>query len=170
MAKPPSPWGWSPVGRRRYALIALWMAHGLWVVYGRGPGTAWTRLGDAMATPLERAAGGWQAWRQHRSERASNLEAANAELARLRDEVAGLRAAAEKDAPRLQEAEEQARLLGLKAQVPLRAQAARVIFAPVGAAFGGLILDAGEDAGLKADQGVIAPEGVVGRLWSVGPT
>ena len=36
--------------------------------------------------------------------------------------------------------------------------------------FGGLILDEGLDRGLVPDQGVLAPEGVVGRLWSVGPT
>ncbi|HJW09779.1 MAG TPA: rod shape-determining protein MreC, partial [Holophagaceae bacterium] len=158
------------MGRRRYALIALWTAHALWVVYGRGPGTAWTRIGDALASPIERAAGNWQAWRQRRAERASSLEVANAELTRLREEVAGLKSAAEKDAPRLQEAESQARLLGLKQHIPLQTQSARVIFAPVGLAFGGLILDAGEDAGLHPDQGVLAPEGVVGRIWSVGPT
>jgi rod shape-determining protein MreC len=170
MARPPSPWGWNPLGRRRYALIALWMSHGLWVFYGHGPGTAWTRLGDAMSAPLARVAGGWSSWRQHRAERASNLDAANAELERLRAEVAGLRIEAEKEAPRLSEAEDQARLLGLKRLVPLETRAARVLFTPVGAAFGGPVLDAGQDAGLRPDQGVLAPEGVVGRLWSVGPT
>jgi len=38
------------------------------------------------------------------------------------------------------------------------------------AVFGGLVLDQGQDAGLVPDQGVLVPEGIVGRLWSVGAT
>ncbi|HJU83542.1 MAG TPA: rod shape-determining protein MreC [Holophagaceae bacterium] len=170
MAKRPSPWGWNPAGRRRYAVLALWLGHGLWVVYGRGPGSAWTRLGDAVAMPLQRTAGGWQAWRRRRAEVATDLASANAELDRLRRENQSLRAAAEREAPQLAEAEELARLMGLKRQIPLETKAARVLFSPVGAAFAGPILDAGLDAGIQPDEGVLAPEGVVGRIWSVGPT
>jgi rod shape-determining protein MreC len=59
------------------------------------------------------------------------------------------------------------RLLGLKEQIPLELKAARVIFSTRPATFGGLILDRGQDLGLVPDQGVLVPEGIVGRLWSV---
>jgi rod shape-determining protein MreC len=84
--------------------------------------------------------------------------------------VAGLELAAAQEAPRVSEADEAVRLLGLRKQIPLALEGARVIFSTRPEAFGGLILDEGRDHGLVPDQGVIVPEGVVGRLWSVGPT
>ena len=46
-------------------------------------------------------------------------------------------------------------------------KAARVIVNVRKAPFGGMILDQGRDAGLAPEQGVISPEGVVGRVWSI---
>ena len=74
-----------------------------------------------------------------------------------------------REGPRRAEAEEAIRLLGLKQQLPLETRAARVIANTRNAPFGGLVIDQGADLGLLPDQGIIAPEGVVGRIWSVGP-
>jgi rod shape-determining protein MreC len=85
-------------------------------------------------------------------------------------DLAQLRTRAAQEAPRLAEADAAVRLLGLKQQIPLELKAARVIFSTRPATFGGLILDRGADLGLVPDQGVLVPEGIVGRLWSVNST
>ena len=170
MARSRSSWGWSRVGRRRWALILLWAGHGIWVLSGPRSGPVWGGVASAAARPAESAASAWRAWRLRRAERAASLEAAQGELAALRHQVQTLETARMVDAPLLAEAGAATQLLGLKARLPLQAKGARVLLAPVGEPFGGLILDAGADAGLVQDQGVIAPEGVVGRIWSVGGT
>lgn len=170
MARRSSPWGWSPTGRRRWAVLLLWLGHGAWVVSGPKAGQAWARVASAAVRPVESAAGAWRAWRLHRTERAASLEQAQAQLAALRQQVQTLETMQMTASPQLAEAAAATQLLGLKTKVPLQTQAARVLVAPVGASFGGLILDEGADRGLVQDQGVIAPEGVVGRLWSVGAT
>ncbi len=165
-----SNWGWNPAGRRRYALILLWLGHGVWVSLGPRPGQAWTRVAGLLARPSQGLATRWEDWRAARRERARSLEALQGENARLRAQVAGLQLEEAREAPRLSEADEAVRLLGLRRQIPLALTAARVLFSTRPEAFGGLILDEGRDRGLVPDQGVLAPEGVVGRLWSVGPT
>ena len=47
MAARPSNWGWTPTGRRRYALLALWLAHGGWVLLAMLVSAA--MLGHALA-------------------------------------------------------------------------------------------------------------------------
>jgi rod shape-determining protein MreC len=121
-----------------------------------------------IATPGEAVSRRWLAWRQVRSERQQDLERANEELRNLRVDVAVLRLAAVRDAAKIQEAEEAVRLLGLKQQLPLEFKAARIIANVRKAPFGGMVIDQGLELGLVPDQGVICPEGVVGRLWSVG--
>jgi len=170
MARRGSSWGWSRAGRRRWALTLLWLGHGVWALSGPRSGAAWSGFASVAARPAESAASAWRAWRLHRSERASNLEAAQGELAALRQQVQSLETARTVDAPKLADAEAAGQLLGLKEKLPLQAKAARVLLAPVGEPFGGLVLDAGADAGLVQDEGVIAPEGVVGRIWSVNAT
>ena len=170
MARQHSPWGWSPTGRRRWVLILLWAGHGAWVLSGPKAGGAWAGFTSAAARPVESAAAAWRSWRLHRAERAADLEQARAQLDALRQQVQALQAAQMADAPQVADDEAAERLLGLKTKVPLPTKAARVLVAPVGAAFGGIVLDAGADEGFARDQGVIAPEGVVGRLWSVGAT
>lgn len=170
MAIRTSNWGWNPEGRRRYALVALWAGHALWVFLGPHPGRIWAHTAGALAQPAQGLAGRWHAWRVHRGEQARDLREAQAELAHLRAQIADLKTTEAREGPRLAESEEAVRLLGLKRQIPLDLKSARVIHGTRPAMFGGLILDQGEDRGLVADQGVIAPEGVVGRLWSVGPT
>jgi len=155
LARPGSLWGWSPAGRRRWALIALWLGHGAWVLSGPKAGGAWAGFTSAAARPAESLAAAWRSWRLRREERAADLDQAQVQIAAL---------------PQVADDEAASKLLGLKVKVPLATKAARVIVAPVGAPFGGLILDTGADGGLVRDQGVIAPEGVVGRLWSVGAT
>jgi len=170
MARPRSPWGWSPAGRRRWALILLWLGSGAWVLSGPKSGGTWAGFTSAATRPVESAAATWRSWRLHRAERATNLEQAQSQVIALRQQVQALETAQMTAAPQMADAEAATQLLGLKAKLPLQTKAARVLVAPVGAPFGGLILDAGADAGFARDQGVIAPEGVVGRLWSVGAT
>lgn len=170
MARPRSPWGWSSTGRRRWALILLWLGHGAWVLSGPRAGGAWAGLVSAATRPVESLAAGWRSWRLHKAERAGDLEQAQAEIGALRQQVQLLQTAQMEAAPQVADDAAATRLLGLKTKVPLATKAARVLVAPVGAPFGGLVLDAGADMGFTRDQGVIAPEGVVGRLWSVGAT
>lgn len=170
MARPHSPWGWSPTGRRRWVLILLWMGHGAWVLSGPKAGSSWAGFASATTRPVESLAAGWRSWRLHRAERATDLEQAQAQLTSLRQQVQALQTAQMETGPQLADGAAAVQLLGLKTKVPLATKAARVLVAPVGAPFGGLILDGGADMGFVRDQGVIAPEGVVGRLWSVGAT
>ena len=170
MARPRSSWGWSPTGRRRWALLLLWLGHGAWVLSGPKAGGAWAGFASAAVRPVERAAGAWRSWRLHRSDHSGNLEQANAQIASLRQQILALETEREVEAPQRIDGEAAIQLLGLKAKLPLQTKAARVLVAPVGEPFGGLILDVGADMALTQDQGVIAPEGVVGRIWSVGAT
>ena len=87
MAARPSNWGWTPTGRRRYALLALWLAHGGWVLLGRVPGRAWSQVATVMAHPFQRLAAGFHDWRVVRAQRAEDLTQARAELALLRQEA-----------------------------------------------------------------------------------
>lgn len=170
MAGRASNWGWNPAGRRRYALILLWTGHGLWALFGQRPGELWDRTAGLLARPTQRLASAWEGWRARRHDTAQTLAELRDENARLRGQVAQLQIEADREAPRLSETEEASRLLGLRRLIPLPLEAARVLFRTRPEPFGGLILDEGLDRGLVPDQGVLAPEGVVGRLWSVGPT
>ena len=166
----PSNWGWNPTGRRRYALLALWAGHGAWVLLGQVPGRAWSQVATAFARPFQILAADFHDWRVVRAQRLQDLGAARAEMDRLRAELVARQVEAERQAPMLAEAEEAKRLLGLKAQVPLDLQGARILHSTRPGAFGGLVLEGGWDRGWQPDQGIIAPEGVVGRLWSVNRT
>lgn len=163
-------WGWSRTGWQRLTLILLWLGHGVWVLLGPNPGRHWTSLADAMSRPSQSLASRWETWRASRREAARDLAETRAENARLSAELARLRTQAAQEAPRWAEADTAVRLLGLKQQIPLDLKAARVIFSTRPATFGGLILDRGQDLGLVPDQGVLVPEGIVGRLWSVSGT
>jgi len=151
-------------------MAVLLLGHLLWMALGRGGSSRWQHLANLMATPPRAASSRWEGWKASRRERVTSLREATTELLRLRAQVTGLLAAREAEAPRVAEADEAIRLLGLKRLMPLAFRAARVIVNVRKAPFGGMILDQGADAGLMPDQGVIAPEGVVGRLWDVGAT
>jgi rod shape-determining protein MreC len=151
-------------------MVALLLGHLLWMALGRGSSGRWQHLANVLAAPPLAVSSRWEGWKASRRDRVSNLRQAQAELARLHDQVTQMLTAREASAPRLAEADEAIRLLGLKKLLPLEFKAARVIVNVRKAPFGGMILDQGLDAGLSPDQGVIAPEGVVGRLWDVGPT
>jgi rod shape-determining protein MreC len=161
------PWGWNPVGRRRWAILCLLAGHGLWIFVGRGGPDRWQRVMGVLSTPSQAISAKWIAWRQARTERVRNVESAEAELRNLRIQVAELRVTTMRDASKVQEAEEAGRLLGLKKQLPMDLKAARVIANVRKAPFGGMVVDQGRDLGLIPDQGVICPDGVVGRIWSV---
>jgi rod shape-determining protein MreC len=160
-------WGWNPTGRRRWAILLLLAGHGFWVFMGHGGAERWQHLLGALSAPSEMVSAKWMAWRQARWQRVRDLEKANDELRNLRVDAALLRLNAMRDAARLQEAEEAGRLLGLKKQLPLELKAARIIANVRKAPFGGMVIDQGRDLGLVPDQGVVCPEGVVGRIWSV---
>ena len=155
---------------QRLFLLLLWLGQGIWVLLGPNPGRHWSRLADAFSRPSQGLASRWDGWRATRQAARRSLAETRAENARLAAELAQLRTQAEQEAPRLSEAESAVRMLGLKQQIPLDLKAARVIFSTRPATFGGLILDRGQDLGLVPDQGVLAPEGIVGRLWSVSGT
>ena len=165
-----SRWRWGQAGWQHLVLVLLWLGHGVWVLLGPSPGRHWTRLADALAHPAQQLAGRWASGWGNRREAARSLGSLREENGRLASELARLRTLQAQDGPRLAEADEATRLLGLKQQVPLKLQAARVVFSTRAAPFGGLILDQGQDLGLVQDQGVMAPEGIVCRLWSVSAT
>ena len=162
-------WGWNPVGRRRWAVLALFLGHLLWIVLGRGSLGRAQRLLNILDLPSRVVSGRMEAWKQARRDKIGNLRQAQSDNQQLKAQVAELRTAREAQAPRLAEAEEAIRLLGLKKLLPLEFRAARVISNVRTAPFGGMILDQGEEAGLTPDQGVLCPEGVVGRIWDVSP-
>ena len=151
-------------------MVALLSGHLLWMALGRGPSSRWQHLANVLAAPPRAASARWEGWKAARRERITSLRQAQAEVLNLRAQVTALQTAREAQAPRLAEADEAVRLLGLKKLLPLAFRAARVIVNVRKAPFGGMIIDEGGDAGLVPDQGVIAPEGVVGRLWDVGAT
>ena len=163
-------WGWSRTGWQRLALVLLWLGHGLWVLLGTNPSRHWTRVADAVTRPSQGLASRWGRWRAERRDAGRGLAETRAENARLAAELAQLKTQAAQQAPRMTEADAAVRLLGLKQQIPLDLKAARVIFSTRPAAYGGMILDRGQDLGLVPDQGVLVPEGIVGRLWSVSAT
>jgi rod shape-determining protein MreC len=165
-----SKWRWNRAGWEVLALVLLWLGHGFWVLLGTNPGRHWTRAAGVLSRPGQSLATRWEGWRSHRREAGRSQAALQAENARLAAELAQLRLAAAQDGPRLVEADAAVHLLGLRQQIPLELKAARVIFATRPATFGGLLLDRGQDLGLLPDQGVLVPEGIVGRLWSVSPT
>lgn len=163
-------WGWSRAAWQRLALVLLWLGHGTWVLLGPNPARHWTAFLDVLSRPSQSIATRWEGWRAARRDSGRSLAEVRAENARLGTELAQVRTQQAQQAPRMAEADEAVRMLGLKQQIPLELKAARVLFATRPATFGGLILDRGLDLGLQPDQGVLVPEGIVGRLWSVGPT
>lgn len=170
MALRSAKWGWSRRGWQRLLILLLWLGHGTWVLLGPSPGRHWARVAETLSKPGQGLASRWAQWRANRRVTARSYAEIQSENERLRTELAQLRTQAAQEAPRLAEVDEAVRLLGLKRQVPLDLKAARVLFSTRPAAFGGLILDRGRDLDLVPDQGVLVPEGIVGRLWSVGPT
>jgi rod shape-determining protein MreC len=157
-------------GLQRIAVAALVLAHLVWVAWGRGPGFVVRRTLGLFTGPSERLAQRWEAWRAAREQRVRSTAEAQAEIQRLRQELDGARLREAQAAPKMAEAEEAVRLLGLQRQLPLELKAARILANIRNAPFGGLLIDRGRDLGLREDQGVIAPEGVVGRLWQVSAT
>lgn len=160
-------WGWNPSGRRRWGILALWLLHVLWVFLGRGPSTRWQTMLGLLSKPSQALSTRIETWKHQRAQRIGNHQAAAAEIYALRQRVEYLQKRAIADAQRISDAEDAVRLLGLKRALPLETSGARVIANLRKAPFGGLVLDQGEDSGLVPDQGVICPEGVVGRVWSV---
>lgn len=155
---------------RRLFLALLLLVHFLWVIWGRGPGSIVRRTLDLFTGPMERFAQKWEGWRTSRETRIRSLSEAEAEVQRVRQLLAEAQVREAQAAPRNAEAEDAIRLLGLSRQLPLELKAARVLANTRNAPFGGLLIDRGRDLDLKEDQGVIAPEGVVGRIWQVAGT
>jgi len=165
----PRAWGWNPTGRRRWAILVLFLGHLGWVLLGRGGESRWRHLMNLASAPGRAVSGRLESWRAERGRKVGDYRAAVAEVQRLRAQVEALQTARDGDAPKLAEAAEATRLLGLKQILPLSLRTARIVANIRRAPFGGMVLDQGADAGLVPDQGVICPEGVVGRIWEVGP-
>jgi rod shape-determining protein MreC len=160
-------WRLSAAGWRQLALVALVLAHLIWVLKGRQGPTWWPRFLSTVSRPVCALSGHWEAWRTARSQRIRNLQHAEGEIQRLRADLDQARNFVQTQAPRLAESDEAVKLLGLKRILPLDVKAARVLVNVRKAPFGGMVVDQGWDAGLVPDQGVICPEGVVGRIWNV---
>lgn len=161
------PWGWNPSGRRRWGIVVLCLGHLLWVFLGRGSATRWQNLLGTLSRPSQAVSARLEAWKQARTQRITDHQRALAEVQMLRQRVEYLQMAAIQNAQKNSEADEAVRLLGLKRAFPLETRGARIIANLRRAPFGGLVLDCGTDTGIVPDQGVICPEGVVGRVWSV---
>lgn len=160
-------WGWNPSGRRRWGILALWLGHVFFVFLGPAASGRWQSHLSLLSRPSQIISARLEAWKDQRAQRAGNHQAAEAEIKALRQRVEYLQTTAQVDAQKTSEAEEAVRLLGLKRLLPLETRGARIMANLRNAPFGGLVLDQGMDAELVADQGVICPEGVVGRVWSV---
>ena len=160
--------GWRSAGLQAWILALLWLGHGLWVMNGRWHGLGLVKMLDLVSGPVLKVSAKWEARREVRSQKIWNLSMAEGEIAQLKTRVGLFEMQEAREGPRRAEAEEAIRLLGLKHQLPLETKAARVIANMRNAPFGGLVIDQGSDLSLQPDQGVIAPEGVVGRIWSVG--
>jgi rod shape-determining protein MreC len=165
----PRPWGWNPAGRRRWAIFLLLAGHLAWVLVGRTPSQQLSHALDALSGPGRSLSGRLASWREARRQRAADLDQARQEIQQLRTQVEALQTESLRNGPRVAEADEALRVLGLHRLMPLPTTGARVIANLRRAPFGGLVLDRGWDLGLVPDQGVLCPEGVVGRIWSVGP-
>jgi rod shape-determining protein MreC len=151
-------------------MAGLLVGHFAWVLLGRGTTNRWEHFLDLLGAPSRAVSARLEIWRDNRRQSIGSYRQAVAEAQQLRAEVAAFQANRDAQAPRLAEADEAVRLLGLKKLLPLTFQAARIISNVRRAPFGGMIVDQGKDQGLVPDQGVICPEGVVGRLWDVSGT
>ena len=159
---------WKTVRQEKYIITALLIGHLFWVLLGRQVHSIWIGTADFFTRPTESIAIKWESWRYSKSQKIKNLEAAQQELDALRTELAALRLERQKDGERLMEADEAINLLGLKRLLPVEMQTARIVANNRDAPHGGIVIDIGEDHDIKADQGVICAEGVVGRIWTVG--
>ena len=162
-------WGWDSAARQ-FCIAALLLVHLLWMILGRSASNRWQHLLSIMATPSKVASAKWRQWRDYRWQRVTNLRQAQNEINELRAQIARLLVERDEQVPKIAENDEAIRLLGLKKMLPLNFQAARVITDIHQEPFGGIIIDKGHDAHLTQDQGIINPEGVVGRVWDVEAT
>jgi len=165
----PVSWGWSARGLINWAVLVLWLGHGTWVILGRGSGSYLRRSLDLFTGPSRWVSMRWEQWKLGRARQARDFESARAELERLRAELAELRLKEAREAPERSEAQEAIRMVGLKQALNLALRAARIVTNNRKAPFSGMVIEPAAGPGLVVDQGVIAPEGVVGRIWSASP-
>ena len=156
-------------GWQAWILILLWLGHGAWVLQGRWPTLGLSKGYAYLSEPVLKLSSRWATRQEAREKVSLSLQDSMIENERLKERIAQLEIQQSLASPRLAEAEEAVRLMGLKQQLPLETRGVRVIANTRSAPFGGLIIGDGQNALLQPDQGVIAPEGVVGRIWSVGP-
>lgn len=152
-----------------WAVLALWLGHGIWVVLGRGSGLYLRRGLDLFTGPSAWASMHWELWKMERAMRQRDFASAREEVSRLRAELADLRLQQAREAPERAEAREAIRLLGLRSSLGLELRAARIISNNRKAPFSGMVIEPATGPALLPDQGVIAPEGVVGRIWGASP-
>ena len=158
--------GWRTLGLMRWMVALLWVGHALWVVLGSGSVPLWRRSLDLLTGPSQWASLRWEHWKVERRQRVTDLNQAAQEVGRLRQELEALRLREAEEAPERAEAREAIRSLGLKAALGLDLRAARVVVNNRKAPFSGMVIEPGGAIQLSPDQGVIASEGVVGRIWS----
>jgi len=159
---------WKTVWQEKYLITVLLLGHLFWVLLGKQVHSILHDTADFFTRPTEAIALRWESWRYNRSQKVKTIEAAQQEIDTLRTELAALRLERQKDGERLIEADEAINLLGLKSLLPVEVQTARIVANNRNAPYGGIVADIGEDHNIKADQGVICADGVVGRIWTVG--
>lgn len=152
-----------------WALLLLWLGHGFWVVLGRGSGVVLRRSLDLFTGPSQWLSMRWEGWKLQQSTRVRDLAAAQAELERTRAQLEALKLQEAREAPERAEAREAVRMLGLRAALNLELRAARIVINNRKAPFSGMVIEPAVGVALVPDQGVIAAEGVVGRIWSASP-
>lgn len=159
---------WNSTTRRFFAITTLIVGHLLWIFFGHSKSNRWYNLLNILSAPSNAISAKIYQWKAYRQQRLTNLKQAQIEIASLKAQLTELLIDKEKQAAKLAETEDAIKILGLKRLLPLNLKTARVIANTHKAPLGGFIIDNGKDDNLVPDQGVICPEGVVGRIWEVG--
>lgn len=161
-------WGWNPTGRKFWFIVIMIFGHIVWIIFGRNSQLVqWRLFLNKPSIITKTLFNRWYYWRYIRLQRIHDINQANKEIAKLQLQINDLLTTKIVQSAKLMEAEEAIRLLGLKKAMPIDLKAARIIAGTNKAPFGCFIIDQGRDANVVINQGIISPDGIVGRIWDV---